>query len=257
MSDKSDTKRVICILSVTACMVAVVVLIGNRLTHSEHGRHRMPESVDKLWAGEPEIPRTGTFADRRTTLPVDMEADPSVKVRDLPTYYERRAYYGAPPAIPHDVTPSNSIQQSCNVCHERGGFVPKWNAYTPVTPHPEYQNCTQCHVERRTETLFVETNWQSPPPPDLHRPALPGNPPPIPHHLQLREDCLSCHSGPHSVPEIRSSHPDRLNCRQCHTPHTTEGTFERRLTAPPPSTPDVGVPWDRRSSAAPAEGASE
>jgi cytochrome c-type protein NapB len=256
MTDKRDSKRVICILGVTAAMVVVVVLIGNRLTRDEHGRHRLPESVDSRWAADAEPTRTDTFADRRTTLPADMPADPTAKVRDLASYYSRRAYVGAPPHIPHEVSAENALEQTCNTCHERGGYVPKWQAYAPVTPHPQYLNCTQCHVENRTDTLFVETDWQSPPPPDLHRPALPGNPPPIPHELQLRSDCLSCHSGPHAPVAYRTSHPERLNCRQCHTPRETEETFDRGVFTSP-ALPDVGVPWDRLSSPAAQDEASE
>ena len=43
-----------------------------------------------------------------------------------------------------------------------------------------------------------------------------GSPPPIPHALQMRENCLACHAGPGAVLEIRSTHPERWNCRQCH-----------------------------------------
>jgi cytochrome c-type protein NapB len=42
------------------------------------------------------------------------------------------------------------------------------------------------------------------------------NPPPIPHDLQFRENCLTCHAGPAAVAELRTRHPERANCRQCH-----------------------------------------
>jgi nitrate reductase cytochrome c-type subunit len=47
-----------------------------------------------------------------------------------------------------------------------------------------------------------------------------GAPPTIPHPLQLRENCLACHAGPASRPEIRTSHPERARCRQCHVPQS-------------------------------------
>jgi len=160
--------------------------------------------------------------------------DPAMPVREgailrtLEVYHERRAYPGAPPVIPHPVDPAVARTQDCNTCHLRGGFTPKFNAYVPVTPHPEYANCLQCHVESSDEPLFANTAWGRVEPPPLHRPALPGSPPPIPHTLQLRDDCLACHAGPAAVAEIRTSHPERVNCVQCHVPRSAEGTFARR-----------------------------
>ena len=156
-----------------------------------------------------------------------MQAQPGVNARALKTYYARRAYNGAPPVIPHAVDPEIARTMNCNVCHANGGYTPKFNAYAPVTPHPQYANCMQCHVESTTQTTFVATNWQSAASPALHRPALPGSPPPIPHTLQLRENCLACHTGPSAVAEVRTSHPERVNCRQCHVPRTTDQIFNR------------------------------
>ncbi len=45
-----------------------------------------------------------------------------------------------------------------------------------------------------------------------------GSPLWIPHDLQLRGNCLACHGGPAAVAEIRTAHPERANCRQCHVP---------------------------------------
>ena len=48
-------------------------------------------------------------------------------------------------------------------------------------------------------------------------PTTPGqSPPAIPHDLQLRGNCLACHSGPAAVAQIRVAHPERADCRQCH-----------------------------------------
>ena len=49
-------------------------------------------------------------------------------------YYNRRAYPGAPPVIPHPVAPDETFSQSCNACHEKGGFVAQYSTYTPLTP---------------------------------------------------------------------------------------------------------------------------
>ncbi|WP_109097301.1 nitrate reductase cytochrome c-type subunit [Aquimarina sp. AU58] len=148
-------------------------------------------------------------------MPVDEEHQ-----RSLDTYYDNRAYPGAPPSIPHPVKEEMSLgANTCLQCHENGGFVTKFNAYAPVTPHPEMVNCRQCHVVQNTKTLFTENGFAK-----AHAPkvginnALPGSPPMIPHQIQMRENCLSCHAGPAAPKEIRVSHPERTNCRQCHVP---------------------------------------
>lgn len=139
----------------------------------------------------------------------------------LEAYYARRAYHGAPPAIPHPVENEMSFGgKTCLQCHGKGGYVPKWEAFAPVTPHPDKINCRQCHGPALTDELFRETNWDAttlhlPP---LHNQALPGSPPPIPHSLFLHGSCVSCHAGPSAPKELRIDHADRINCRQCHVP---------------------------------------
>lgn len=171
--------------------------------------------------------RAGTFADRAPGLADDMQTAAGVTVRSLQTYYGLRAYAGAPPVIPHTVAAEIARSQRCGICHERGGFVAKFNAYAPVSPHPEYRNCLQCHVESKTQGLFVATDWRSVQPPMIGRPALPGSPPPIPHTLQLRDNCLACHAGPAAVAAVRTSHPERVNCRQCHAARQVQDVFAR------------------------------
>lgn len=139
--------------------------------------------------------------------------------RNLMTYYERRQYPGSPPFIPHNVETSFSNDPpDCLSCHESGGFSPEHGKFIPVTPHPDKEACNQCHVPVRDTSLFKESGWQSINPPALGRSALGGSPPPIPHSLQMREDCIACHTGPGSVVEIRVEHSARGNCRQCHVP---------------------------------------
>ncbi len=172
----------------------------------------------------PVIPsETGVFKRSKYALdyanmPVDKNHE-----RSLKTYYKNRAYHGAPPSIPHKVEDRNMGDNSCLKCHENGGFTAKFNAYTPVTPHPEMINCRQCHVPQNTQTLFKGTNF-----PKLKAPkvginnALISSPPIIPHQIQMRENCLSCHAGPSAPKEIRVTHPERVNCRQCHVINNKE-----------------------------------
>lgn len=151
--------------------------------------------------------------------------------RTLNSFYELRQYPGSPPRVPHEVPVFYQDDNSdCIACHGRGGYDAEQDTYAPVTPHPENENCFQCHVPRRTEKLFVKSNWQSINPPKLGRSQMGGSPPPIPHSLQLREDCIACHTGPAAVAEIRVEHASRGNCRQCHVPMVAteiKTTFQR------------------------------
>ena len=147
--------------------------------------------------------------------------------RNLEEYYARRQYPGSPPWIPHKVDDENREQIACLTCHERGGWTEELKRHTPVTPHPENTYCRQCHVKMETENNFVDINWISVPPPRLGRSHLPGSPPPIPHDLQMRGNCIACHAGPGSVVAIRVDHSSRGDCRQCHVPDSFTGLFQR------------------------------
>ncbi|MGB6288753.1 MAG: hypothetical protein WBF36_01335 [Desulfobulbales bacterium] len=137
--------------------------------------------------------------------------------RNLNSFYELRQYPGSPPRIPHKVFPSFSSEaEECLACHGRGGYDVELDAYAPVTPHPEKELCYQCHVPKFTDELFVETDWLSIPPPKLGNSQMGGSPTPIPHSLQLRDDCIACHAGPAAVVEIRVDHAMRGNCRHGH-----------------------------------------
>ncbi|ANW95033.1 cytochrome C [Wenyingzhuangia fucanilytica] len=157
--------------------------------------------------------------------------------RSLKDYYKNRAYHNAPPYIPHPVASGERSMggKNCLQCHQDGGYVDKFKAYAPVTPHPEKVNCRQCHVEQKTNTLFKGSNFIKIPAPNVGKGAnnyLPGSPPAIPHQLQMRENCLACHAGPSAPKEIRTTHPERINCRQCHVINNKEtidiGIFKRK-----------------------------
>jgi cytochrome c-type protein NapB len=148
--------------------------------------------------------------------------------RTLSEYYFRRQYPGSPPIIPHKVEEPDLAQVECLACHARGGWTEELKRYTPITPHPEREACRQCHVSVTDTELFVENDWMSIMPPRLGRAALPGAPPPIPHELQTRGDCIACHVGPGTVAAIRVEHPSRGNCRQCHVPQTDVEPWQRQ-----------------------------
>lgn len=147
--------------------------------------------------------------------------------RTLENYYSLRQYIGSPPCIPHKVNQKDLAKMECLACHAKGGWTDELKRHTPLTPHPEKEACTQCHVKMHEDNLFVAHDWISVMPPRLGRSHLPGAPSPIPHSLQMRENCIACHVGPGAVNAIRVDHPSRGNCRQCHVPDLFTGLFER------------------------------
>jgi cytochrome c-type protein NapB len=131
-----------------------------------------------------------------------------------------RAYDGAPPTIPHDVQIG-----ACTSCHDEDGSAIAGVGVAPASPHGAaaatgaLRRCRQCHVPEQSRDVFVASVFTGlPQGPWRGARATPGAPPSIPHTLQLRENCLSCHAGPAARTEIRTSHPERRRCRQCHVP---------------------------------------
>lgn len=155
----------------------------------------------------------------------DFQEKPSSR-RSLSRYYSLRQYLGSPPEIPH---PDNvhGKELECLICHADGGWTTNLKRMTPITPHPEQVSCRQCHLWPVTDKLFRAIDWQSSPPPQLGRSELPGAPPPIPHDLQMRENCDACHVGPATIPVIRKKHPFRGYCFQCHLQNPPVQPFQR------------------------------
>ncbi len=149
--------------------------------------------------------------------------------RTLSEYYSRRQYIGSPPYIPHKVEGTQETTPECLTCHAKGGWTEELKRHTPITPHPEQTYCRQCHVRMTRDDPFVPIHWVSVSPPRLGRSHLPGGPPPIPHELQMRGNCIACHVGPGAVSTIRVEHPMRGNCRQCHVPDGHPGIFKRKF----------------------------
>ncbi|WP_437585314.1 nitrate reductase cytochrome c-type subunit [Sorangium sp. So ce1000] len=150
----------------------------------------------------------------------------------------RRAYDGAPPTIPHRIEQLGA--PDCLSCHERGLRVA--NLTAPRMSHVRYESCTQCHVVGDDPRPLTET----PPAPEnsfvgMASPrrgarAYEGAPPTIPHPTLMRSECASCH-GVHGVLGIRSTHPYRQSCTQCHAPSAElDQRAPKALSAwPPPS----------------------
>lgn len=141
---------------------------------------------------------------------------------------ERRAYDGAPPVIGHE-----DFGMECVACHDDTGVAIEDVGLAPAMPHDKTPNmsgesrCRQCHVFRMTEELFVASSFSGLPQNLRHGGRLhPEAPPTIPHRLFMRENCVACHDGAAAREEVRTTHPERTRCRQCHVAVTTNGTFE-------------------------------
>jgi cytochrome c-type protein NapB len=133
----------------------------------------------------------------------------------------RRAFDGAPPVVPHSIAQDSSA--ACLACHGPGLAV-KDKVASRIS-HAHYSSCTQCHVASGgTELLMGESTLLAPiaanvfvsvTPPLKGSRAWPLAPPTIPHSTLMRSDCLSCH-GPRGLFGLRTPHPDRQSCVQCH-----------------------------------------
>jgi nitrate reductase (cytochrome), electron transfer subunit len=205
---------------------------------------------------EPIASEAGVFRTSAAVLAISPTPGPrrSAHPRTLARYRFLRAYPGAPPRIPHGLAPSEFRTGGCNTCHERGGYSQRFEAYVPVTPHPEMgacltchvgnaqlmaiplpnvdpsTRCRQCHLAPGGGARWVDStlDWKTMAWPEVKRVTRDSAPPPIPHALEMRTNCLACHSAPSAVEEIRTSHPERANCRQCHlTTDADTGTFSR------------------------------
>lgn len=203
--------------------------------------------------------------------------------RRLDDLYAGRAFSGAPPVVPHAVDETDFDGEGCLQCHGEGSFVPRMQAYAPLTPHPAMTACWQCHVAIRPPDAVAATDKAHDPQADTPPPAipheveltrnclgchsipraqaidncrqchvattpdgvslydtlnwmpwqparkpvlLPGAPPAIPHDMQMRTDCLVCHTGPTTAVELQVSHPERTECQQCHLPILTSAEWE-------------------------------
>ncbi|MEE8526263.1 MAG: hypothetical protein V3T72_20185 [Thermoanaerobaculia bacterium] len=140
---------------------------------------------------------------------------------------ERRAFDGAPPVIAHD-----DFGITCTECHDLEGMDVAGVGYAPPSPHEgtlgmsAVSRCRQCHVFAQTDESFTGNTFAG-----LRQDLRHGGrlhdlaPPTIPHKTFMRENCTACHTGPAAREEIRTSHPERARCVQCHVAVTTRITF--------------------------------
>lgn len=256
-------RRVALIGTITGCMIAL--LVAFEMSAAKRAPASVAQPVAVVPASAPIAAEADVFRsllDDRASAG-DAARRSSAHPRTLATFRALRAYPGAPPRVPHGLTSDELRMTRCPTCHERGGWVERFSAYAPVTPHPEFEACLQCHAidaavtgiplpGRAPDAVCRQchdpgnpasmsgaqevdaASWPEP------APAAAGEPQPIPHDLQLRGNCVACHVGPGAVVEIRTTHPERSDCRQCHVVADPEndGLFRRTVAV----TTDRGTP---------------
>lgn len=162
---------------------------------------------------------------RETTpgLLEEIENPEAGKAETLAFRATRRAYAGAPPTIPHPVKEYGDF--SCLACHREGVTIN--GRLAPPMSHEVKTQCTQCHIVSqppmpgaRTDSYLLSTENTFVGMPEAHdgERAWPGAPATIPHSTQMRTNCMSCH-GLNGREGLRTSHPWRQNCQQCHMPN--------------------------------------
>lgn len=165
------------------------------------------------------------LADDRPDLFAEVENTPEELRQALAARAERRAYRGAPPTVPHPVKQTGDL--ACAACHSRGLQVRGRTA--PAMSHEFMTNCTQCHVPGTTpvpvdpsldDQVPTANSFAGLPEPTGGPVAWYGAPPQTPHQTFMRSECTSCH-GTLGKEGMKSPHPWRQSCQQCHAPSSS------------------------------------
>jgi cytochrome c-type protein NapB len=237
-----------------ASMVVVIVAIYQASVapraSNDPGQEPVLVTAGSAIADEAQVFRTAPGVE---AVNADAHRRATAHPRTLATEQAFRSYPGAPPRVPHGLTAFEFRTGHCTTCHLRGGFSPRFESYAPVTPHPEWTDCLTCHATNSAQFALVvpksgrnaicrqchagtpvrfdesAVDWRSASWPTVSARASGGTPPVIPHDLQLRGNCLACHMGPGAVAELRTSHPERADCRGCHVlASASDSVFVRR-----------------------------
>ncbi len=194
------------------------------------GRERHASSIEAMGRAHPAV-----------TDEVPPRDDEAVRA-ELARRASLRAYDGAPPRIPHPIATYGPLE--CVACHRDGIRVGEHVA-APMS-HRELASCTQCHVPDEGE-MPGERLGGGPPEdsafaglasPERGPRAWPGAPPQIPHTTEMRERCDSCHGV--WAGALRTTHPWRQSCTQCHAPSAARDQHPATLEGGPPALPMPG-----------------
>ena len=171
------------------------------------------------WADDavPLTDQAGPFA-----LPEAAPIDDAALQQARVTLGERRAFDGAPPVIPH---PVQEERTDCIACHVDGLQAEGFRV--PQISHEVFSSCTQCHLSADPNLPVVSNRMLTtnsfagltagPQRGVVATPPWPTAPPATPHTTNMRENCASCH-GEGGFPTLRTPHPERVSCTQCHVP---------------------------------------
>jgi len=224
--------------------------IGERA--GPEGEHAVAPTHAELAAqrhGESRMRHGALLAAMREQRPDPYEATAATeedKLAALEERTERRAYPGAPPVVPHPVDARQT--QQCPACHWEGLEVADHVA--PMAPHEPHPSCTQCHVVSDGPVPSEAPLAGGPPhedngfaalaAPTEGRTAWEEAPPTIPHSTHMRSRCESCHGV--WATGIRTSHPWRRSCTQCHVPSAVLDQRPSGFAAPPIPLADAEEP---------------
>ena len=129
----------------------------------------------------------------------------------------RRAFDGAPPTVPHPLDQQGV--DTCLACHRQGLRLK--GRLAPAMSHRAYTSCTQCHAPGvaggPAPAVQAASSFSGMTSPGRGDRAWQGAPPRIPHAVFMREHCAACH-GVNGRQGLRTSHPSRRSCVQCHVP---------------------------------------
>lgn len=230
---KSTVAGLLCILAlsgfgliVVGCITVEVQDTGSaQVVADSPDPHSAPKVVHR--AANPPSPEIVT------TTSIDMQQ----RAAAIQERAETRAFFGAPPVIPHEVA-SFDLAANCLTCHGDG---PDAEEDAAKVPHAHLASCTQCHVVQELDLFSgldgTGNEFKGLAEPIVGQRAFAGAPPTIPHSTLMRSQCLNCH-GPTGREGLRTSHPERLSCRQCH-PSTAiwnqRQTDDHDIFHPPPS----------------------
>jgi nitrate reductase cytochrome c-type subunit len=146
-----------------------------------------------------------------------------------------RAFWGAPPPMPHSFPRPQDDGRACLECHAREDRIEKRQQAIVPVPHAEYSQCQQCHVPSRGDLVELGEKLEQFRPTTFAGLDAPGKgtrahafaPPTIPHKTYMRDNCLSCH-GPEGKQKIATPHPWRSQCQQCHVSDASKN-YDRPL----------------------------
>lgn len=205
-----------------------------------------------------------TLVQHRPDPMAPVQTDPVLRAEVVARRAARRAYAGAPPTIPHPVD-ANDVA-SCYQCHGEGTVID--TVVAPKISHQRYTNCTQCHalgsggataaVGPHVPLSGSPAASTPPDPPGFRLNVMPdfgvenrfagqvsngkgsrayaGAPPTVPHPLNMRENCTACH-GTLGLDGLKTPHPWRVNCLQCHVP---DAKLDQRAGGDPSPPPWAG-----------------